>query len=91
VHDTACSTPPWEPAGSGTFCTSQLVPFQASASGWASLVPVPYQPTAVQALADVQSTPNSGLILAGLAMTWMVQLVPFHRSARPCSFPCSGK
>src|SRR5690348_667164 len=46
-------------------------------------------PTAVQALADVQDTPESTLNVApaGLGVCWIVQLDPFHASASVTSLP----
>jgi hypothetical protein len=42
-----------------------------------------YQPTAVQALAEVQATPSKALLVGppGLGVFWILQDLPFHRSA----------
>ena len=46
--------------------------------------PVPAEPTAVQAVADVHDTPFKVLVVAffGLGVAWIFQVVPFQTSAR---------
>jgi hypothetical protein len=46
-------------------------------------------PTAVQAEADVQDTPDRELLVApeGVGVVWIVQAVPFHRSASGTCVP----
>ena len=60
----------------------QVVPFQTSASV-RNAPPVENWPTASHAVADVQETPLSWLLVApdGIGVVWMVQFVPSQRSA----------
>jgi hypothetical protein len=83
LHDIPANPEPIDPAGTGVAWTRQLVPFHRSASG--TLVPelCTLAPPAVQAVAEVQDTARNSLPAdpAGLAVGWMRQLAPFHRSA----------
>ena len=87
-QDTRASPPP--PDGVGVVSICQLDPCHCSAS----VCPVPepfrkYDPTAVQVPSAVQDTPDSRLRVApaGLGVVWIVQLLPFQRSARVTSVP----
>src|SRR6516162_284015 len=78
-----CTAPP----GLGVGRRVHLFPFHRSAKDragpdWDEVVK--YAPAAMQADGDVQDTPFRKLCTApaGLGMGWMVQVVPFHRSAR---------
>jgi hypothetical protein len=77
------------PLAAGTLWGLQLEPSQDSASGPPSPGPISYQPTARQALAEVQETPLSPLDFAPLAAgtLWSVQLEPFQDSASGTSSP----
>jgi hypothetical protein len=84
VQETPCSEPPVEPVGFGMAWTRHLLPFQASARFTVSLVAFKKAlPTAVQAVADVQDTPNKVPLEAprGRTACWIRQRVPFHLSA----------
>src|SRR6516164_5668612 len=73
VHDTRLrSTLPVLPPGLAMACIVQFEPSQRAARP---------EPVAVHAFAAVQETPSSGLNVPRLAL-WMVQLLPFHTSAR---------
>ena len=82
-HDTARSSLASDPAGAGTAWMLQLVPFHRSASDAVTPVLPVWAPTAVQAFAAVHETAKNPLAgwPAGLGTAWMLQLVPFHRSA----------
>jgi len=74
-------------AGLGVGRIVQLFPFHRSAKDrtgpdWDEVVE--YAPTAMQAEGDVQDTASRKACTApaGLGVGWMVQVVPFHRSAR---------
>src|SRR5215467_14491339 len=73
VHDTRLrSALPVLPPGFLMACSVQLEPSQRAARP---------EPVAVHAFAAVQETPSSGLNVPRL-VAWMVQLLPFHFSAR---------
>jgi hypothetical protein len=77
-------------AGLGVGWMLQLVPFHRSARVLALGVKALEPPTAVQADADVHETPLSvAPPWDGLGVGWMLQRVPFHRSARvvPSALP----
>ena len=82
-HDTASSSLASDPEGAGTPWMLQLVPFHRSASDVVTPVLPVCAPTAVQAFAAVHETAKNPLSgwPAGLGTAWMLQLVPFHRSA----------
>jgi hypothetical protein len=83
LHDTASRLLPIVPDGLGVVCTTQEVPFHASAN--ASVAPelFPYSPMAVQAAAELHDTPPRLLSMAplGSGMVCTVQEVPFQISA----------
>ena len=65
---------------------AQVAPFQRSAKfTWPELAL--YWPTAVQAVGVVHDTDCRTLseVLAGLGVGWIVQVVPFQRSAKVSS------
>ena len=85
VQDTANSELLVEPLGAGMAWTRQLVPFQTSARLTLVSAALPgVLPTAVQAVADGQDTPEKEALLApvGNSVDWICQRVPFHLSAR---------
>ena len=70
----------------------QLAPFHRSASGVVLPVLPVWAPTAVQASAAGQETakkPAAGWP-AGLGTGWMLQFVPFHRSASGWMCPAAS-
>src|SRR5215471_7273660 len=83
LHDIPANPEPIEPAGACVVWTRQRVPFHRSASG--TLVPglSPLAPPAVHAVAEVHDTARNSLPIdpVGLAVAWMLQPVPSHRSA----------
>src|SRR5215470_17935429 len=83
LHDIPANPEPIDPAGAGVAWTRQLAPFHRSANGtlvpeWSRLAP-----PAVQAVAGVQDTARNSLPIdpASPGVAWMLQPVPFHRSA----------
>src|SRR5215469_7306481 len=88
-HEIAANQEPTEPAGACVTWTRQLVPFHRSASGTLVLGLSPSAPPAVQAAAEVQDTARNSLPIdpAGRAVAWMLQAVPFHRSASEVLLP----
>ena len=82
MQDTPSRSALWAPAGRGTACTRQAVPFHRSANGREAVL-VKEIPTAVQALSEVHDTPLKPLSdpLAGFGVGWMRQLDPCHASA----------
>ncbi|HXC45944.1 MAG TPA: hypothetical protein VNU24_05000 [Solirubrobacteraceae bacterium] len=99
VQETSSSRVPFAPLGAGTVWGVQVEPFQDSASGGPSPEVLSYQPTATQALAEVQETPPSPLDFAPLGMGtfWNVQpsaAAPpgdAHASAKPASARAHAK
>jgi hypothetical protein len=85
VHETPASWLLAAPLTLAVDWMDQLLPFHTSASV-VVVEPVVDSPTASQALADVQETPLSELLVAplGLGVDWMDQLLPFHTSASVC-------
>ena len=74
-------------AALGVRWIDQRTPFQRSTRG---NVPSPaaYSPTAVQAAADVHETPaRRASAVAGLAVVWIDQCPPRHRSAKVRTTP----
>jgi hypothetical protein len=60
----------------------QVVPFQASAKGtYENVLACDACPTAVQALPELQDTPNSWESSEGEGMVSALHEVPFHRCA----------
>src|SRR6266513_165859 len=83
-QDTARSSLASEPVGPSTAWMLQVAPFHRSASDVVVPVLLVCAPTAVQASAaehDTAKNPLSGWP-AGLGTAWMLQVAPFHRSAR---------
>lgn len=81
-----------EPAlGSGVGWIDQLVPFHLSASvtPTVSTLPMPDDPTAVHAVADVHDTASNTLCVAplGFGVLWIVHTDPFQRSASVTGVP----
>jgi len=79
------------PAGLGVGRMVHFLPFHRSARDragpdWDAVVK--YAPVAMQADGEVQDTASRKLCtaLAGFGVGWMVQVVPFHRSARVLPF-----
>jgi hypothetical protein len=88
VQDTPLRKPP--PCGGlGVGWMVHLVPFHRSARARAVPAAVVLAPTAMQAEADVQATPNRPLtaIPEGLGVGRMRQELPFHCSARLTPIP----
>jgi hypothetical protein len=81
VHDTPASRLYLWPAWFGVGWIVQLVPSQLSAKV-RSLPALLYDPTAVQALAEVQDTPDSWLFNVGFGVDWIAQLLPSQLSAK---------
>ena len=86
VHDTLYRIDDFTPLGLGVGSTVQVVPFHFSATVKEAPVVGPSElevPTAVQAVAEVHETPSRfGLVApVGVGVVWIVQAVPFHRSA----------
>src|SRR4029077_4042266 len=83
LQDPPLSPEPGDPAGRGTDWTLQLAPFHPAASGTLAWELSMSLPTAVQAVGVAHDTARSSLPSdpAGLGTAWMLQLVPFHRSA----------
>jgi hypothetical protein len=84
VQATPISWPIAPPGRRGVGWIAQLVPFHRSATGWAAPEELKKAPAAMQADADAQATVfrKVNCAPAGLGVGWMLQLVPFHRSAR---------
>ena len=82
VQDTPSNLDSTVPIGRAV-CTFQLVPFQRSARGTVVSELFWKNPTAVQFVADVQETSVSEALWApvGLGPVWILQVVPFQRSA----------
>src|SRR5207244_5901604 len=85
-HETASSSVDGAPGGSGVYWSVHLVPFQRSANvtqKYSAPPTLQAAPTAVQAFAAGQATPYSRLqsYFARYGVVWIVQLLPFHRSA----------
>jgi hypothetical protein len=79
THDTAESCACIAPDCVAAVSSAQLVPFHLSTTGVVVSIGAP---TAVHELEAAQDTPlNIGLPDAGLGVAWIVQLLPFHRSA----------
>src|SRR5215469_13418102 len=89
LHDIPANTEPTEPIGAGVNWTRQLAPFHRSASGTNVSELLMLAPPAVQAVAEVQDTARNSLPAepCGLAVAWMRQAVPFHRSASAVLVP----
>jgi hypothetical protein len=90
VQDTLFSGLSSAPDGLGVVWTVQVVPFHPSAKGpVGSALLSEYWPAAVQALAEVQDTPENTfeLMSVGLGVVWVAQDVPFHRSAKVTTSP----
>ena len=88
-HDTPDRLAMFAPAGYGVGWMAQVVPFQTSASGFTSPLPMPLPlvrlPVAVQAVADVHDTASSRLARiapSGLGVGCTDQATPFQLSAR---------
>ena len=85
VHDTPSSWLLCAPLGRGAASSTQLVPFQRSASGDCgdTALLLLKDPTAVHELAELHDTPLRMAKKAplGLGVAWTVQLLPFQRSA----------
>ena len=72
--------------GLGTI--DQLVPFQDSISVWSRLLPLRYEPTAVQELDERQATPPRPLLTVPmLGLGTIDQLVPSKDSIRVWEVP----
>lgn len=73
----------------GRYWTAQVVPSQASANVTA-VTPKPWDPTAVQALAELHDTPYRMSSL-GSGVFWATQVVPSHLSTKsPLPYTCKG-
>jgi hypothetical protein len=88
VQDTPANRLLLAPPGARVSSTDHFVPFQRSASTSFDPDTPPYDhPTAIQEVADVQDasykTPPPGT----LGVCWIVQEVPFHRSATVTDAP----
>src|SRR6266581_3193258 len=83
AHDTPFRKLPRAPAGLGVRWIRQVVPFHRSARVTRTPEPVVDTPTAMQAEAVVQETPENALTAApeGLGVGWMLHFLPFQRSA----------
>ena len=79
-HDTPTSTPDFW----GTRCSVQRLPSHRSASGAVAPVELVHDPTAIHTLDAGHDTPRklADFAPAGLAVVWIVQVVPFQRSAK---------
>ena len=89
LHDTPLNPEPAAPAGPGTAWTLHAVPFQRSASGTVVWAPSVSFPAAVQAAAAGHDTARSSPACdpAAAETGWMLQAVPFHRSASVSASP----
>jgi hypothetical protein len=89
LHDTAYRKLEMAPDGLGVVCTVQEVPFHTSANVMSAPELFWYDPTAVQAVAEVHDTASSPLPVApgGLGVVCTAQEVPFHTSANVTSVP----
>src|SRR6516162_3153869 len=89
LHDIPANPEPIEPAGACVTWMRQRVPFHRSASGTLAWESSMLAPPAVQAVAEVQDTARNSLPidLVGLTVAWMLQAVPFHRSASEVPSP----
>src|SRR5262249_35690581 len=74
----------WPLSGLGLGTIDQAVPFQTSTRvrGWLPLADDRDHPTAVQALADTQETPDSWPVPGLLRLGTIDQAAPFQRSTR---------
>ena len=79
AHDTLIRKLCTAPAGLGVDCTVQLVPFHRSASETSVDPPPTASPTAVQAFAPLQDTPDRTLFEA-LGVVPTIQFLPFQVS-----------
>ena len=82
VHDTPARVAVSNRLGLGVVWTDQVVPFQPSANvpplvAWGSAA----GPTAIQAVVDAHDTATRDVSDPALAVDWIDQLIPFHRSA----------
>src|SRR5215831_16513848 len=82
VHDTEVRNHP-PPGGFGVRWMRHVVPFHRSASvpGGISVNGLAWPPTARQDDRDGHDTPVRLPPSAGLGVGWMLQVLPFHRSA----------
>src|SRR5437899_9950629 len=67
----------------GLVTTDQLLPFQHSISLWSRLLPLRYEPTAVQELDETQATPFSWLSLVPLLGLGTIDQVDAAASTGP--------
>src|SRR5260370_862726 len=88
-HATPLKKLPWPAESTGVGWMVQLLPFHRSAKVVVPEFDVAFRfPAAVQAAGVVQDTAARKPPGGGLGVGWMVQLVPFHRSARvPVGLP----
>jgi hypothetical protein len=89
LHDSPLNPEPTAPAGPGTCSTRHFVPFQPSASGTGTWELSIWLPAATQAAAAGQDTARSSLASDPVEAEtgWMLQAVPFHRSASGVVLP----
>ena len=88
-HETALRTLSRSPAGTGTVCNAQVVPFHDMACDWRTLS-ASRLPTASQVPVPAHETPYNVLVNvpAGSGVDWMTHAPSSHRSARgTCEAP----